>query len=258
MNVILSIAGHDPSGGAGIQADIETALALGCHASSLITCLTVQDTQKVYQIQPVDPFFFKKQADIILSDLTVSMIKIGLIGNLAIAQQILQILQQYPSIPVVFDPVLASGAGDSLANKKLIFFINQYIIPCCCLLTPNVSEAQKLTQLHHLEAMADSFLTQGVKAVLITGTDNTALNKKNIEHYLFQKNKTKIVYKKMLLKGQYHGSGCTLAMALACFLTQSESLELVISKALDFTEYTLLNAMDIGHGQSLPLRLKTL
>ncbi len=254
MHVILSIAGHDPIGGAGIQADIETAQALGCYANTLITCLTIQDSIQVYRIIPVDPLLLQQQAEKIFADLPISVIKIGLIGDLKIAQTIVSILKQFPQIPVVFDPILASGAGNKLSNQALITFIKESILPLCFLITPNMSEAKKLTGFITLETIATTLMTQGIKYILITGTDDSDPTEQQILHYLFQNNQQPIVYYKSRLNGVYHGSGCTLAMACACFIAQQKPIFEVVKQALDFTEQALIKALDFSQGQKLPYR----
>ncbi len=252
--IILSIAGFDPTGGAGIQADIETARALKCRSIQLITCLTVQNTAHVFKIVAVDPDLFQYQAKILLHDIQPKVIKIGLIGDLNIAACIVKILNQFPHIPVIFDPILKSGAGDNLSSQALIHYYKKEIIPRCFLITPNCQELRLLTDLDKIEKGAEKLLQGGVKNIIVTATDDTNKNQSSIKHQLFQPQKPPQIFYKNRLAHQYHGSGCTFSMACACFIGQKESLLTALKKSFDFTEQCLINAEKVGTGQYLPCR----
>lgn len=250
--VTLAIGGHDPSGGAGIQADIEAIGALGGHAASVITCLTVQDTCNVQQLIPVDPKVVIAQAEAVLADLPVNAIKIGLIGDAAVAHALAQLLAQYPAIPVVIDPVLAAGGGTPLASDKLKQTLLQELLPLAYLLTPNSHEARTLAGTTDLDNCAEALLRHGCQHLLITGTheeSNNVINKLYgaegaIDHWQWPR-----------LPDEYHGSGCTLAAAIAALLAQGHSLAEALYQAQDFAWQSLAHAQKLGRGQALPDRL---
>jgi len=168
--VVLSFSGHDPSGGAGVQADIETLTSLRCHAASVITTLTEQDTLNVKKLIPQQPDNIISQALTLLNDLPVKAFKIGLIGHHESAIAIHSILKQYPHIPVIFDPVLAAGGGAELSNDRLITAMIDLLLPCTTVLTPNSQEARKLSKLNDLHKCGLALLSKGCDYVLITGT----------------------------------------------------------------------------------------
>jgi len=142
--IVLAFAGHDPSGGAGLQADIEAVASQGCHAATVVTALTVQDTQDVSGYTPVDSTLVIAQARSILEDMPVAVFKIGMLGSIENAEAVHTILMDYPEIPVVFDPVLASGNGTDLGGEDLIEVLQALLLPVTTILTPNGPEARAL------------------------------------------------------------------------------------------------------------------
>ena len=141
--VVLSFSGHDPSGGAGVQADIETLVSHQCHSASVITALTEQDTRNVIKLIPQSPENIISQANRILADLTINAIKIGLIGHHETVYAIYEILKAHPHIPVILDPVLAAGGGTELSSEQLITELVELLLPCTTVLTPNSEEARR-------------------------------------------------------------------------------------------------------------------
>ena len=142
LPVVLCFSGHDPSGGAGIQADIETLVSHGCHPASVITCLTVQNTQDVYKLLPLSASDILEQTQCLLEDLPIAAIKIGLLGSLDALEAVETVLKQLPNTPTVLDPVLASGAtGTPLVDQNLLHAIRTRLLPYITLVTPNRSEA---------------------------------------------------------------------------------------------------------------------
>ena len=250
--VTLAIGGHDPSGGAGIQADIEAIAALGGYAASAITCLTVQDTRNVQQLIPCDPNLVIAQAEAVLADLPVAGIKIGLIGDASIASRLAQLLAQHPKIPVVLDPVLAAGGGTALAGDDLKSTLVTALLPKVNLLTPNSQEARLLAGTHKLDDCAAILLESGCPHVLITGTheEGTA-----VINSLYGPSGLIQSWQWERLSGEYHGSGCTLAAAVATLLAQGLSLVDAAYKAQAFAWQSLAHAHRLGRGQQLPNRL---
>jgi len=251
--VVLCFSGHDPSGGAGIQADIEAISAQGCHATTVITALTCQDTRQVQSFKPVDANKLKKQADMLLKDMTISAIKIGMTADVEVVIAIHTILQTHNEIPVILDPVLASGAGTSLSSGKLVNAINTYILPYCQLITPNIPEAFTLSNSSNdTETAANILLDMGAENVLITGTHaESAL----VEHKLYHANEPMHQFQNNRLPNEYHGSGCTLASSIAAFIAKGFNTSQAVEKGLDYTYQTLQHAHAPGQGQWLPDRL---
>lgn len=250
--IVLCFSGLDPSGGAGIQADIEAINAMGAHAASIITCLTEQDTQNVYKISPVDPDLIARQAGVIFDDMPVGLIKVGLIGSTEVAQAIADISQQHPEIPLLLDPILAAGGGSELASNGLLAILKTDLIPRCRLITPNIPEARRLTG--HASDLLQALPRLGAEACLLTGShDDTP----EVNHVLLTSDQ-QYQWRYPRLPHEYHGSGCTLAASIAALMAQGLDTQTAVKQALDYTYQTLKNAQPLGQGQWLPLRLETL
>ncbi len=255
--LVLAIGGHDPSGGAGIQADIESLAANRAHALTLITCLTLQDSCNVQALRPVEPDLLRGQAELLLEDSPVAAIKIGLLGSLEIAEAVAELLQAHPGIPVVLDPVLAAGGGSDLAEAALLQCIRDQLLPRCDLVTPNIPEALRLSGLDGEAAparCAEALQASGAKAVLITGTHDPQ-QAAEISHRLYRPGAPELILPSSRLPGEFHGSGCTLAAAIAARLAWGEPIGLAVEKALDYTWQTLRSAFRSGRCQATPDRL---
>ncbi len=249
--VVLAFSGHDPSGGAGIQADIETLISHQCHAASVITCLTEQDTRNVKKLIPQCPENIISQAKTILDDLPVKVFKIGLIGHQETALAIYAILKQYPDIPVVLDPILAAGGGTSLCSERLIAAINDLLLPCTTVLTPNSQEARKLAGHEDLEVCGVELLSKGCEYVLITGShEHTTV----VNNQLFHDGYCWETYTWDRLPESYHGSGCTLASSLAALIAQGLEPVQAVLEAQEYTWNSLNSAYRPGNGQYNPNR----
>jgi hydroxymethylpyrimidine/phosphomethylpyrimidine kinase len=249
--VVLSFSGHDPSGGAGVQADIETLASHHCHSVSVITALTEQDSQNVKKMLPQTPDNIISQANTLFADMPIAAIKIGLIGHPETAQAIHSILQQHPDIPVVFDPVLAAGGGTPLANAELIAVISHLLLPCTTILTPNSHEARQLTQQQDIDHCGLALLAKGCEYVLITGSHEPA---PLVENRLFYQHSMIEAFSWARLPYSYHGSGCTLASSIAGLLAQGLDPFSAIAEAQDYTWNTLDAAFKVGKGQHNPNR----
>lgn len=249
--VVLSFSGHDPSGGAGVQADIETLVSHQCHSASIITALTEQDTHNVKKLIPQRPDDIIAQAQTLLNDLTVSVFKIGLIGHYETALAIHSVLSQYPDIPVVLDPVLAAGGGTDLSSKQLLTAIVDLLLPCTTVLTPNSEEARKLTGLIHLNDCGLKLLELGCNYVLITGTHE---NTPSVSNQLFHDQRCWETYTWDRLPDSYHGSGCTLAASIAALMAHGLEPLQAVMEAQDYTWNSLHAAYSSGTGQHNPNR----
>ncbi len=247
---VLTIAGSDPSGGAGIQADIKTISALGGYAASAITALTVQNTEGVTDILPIAGGFVKAQMIAVLNDIGADIIKIGMLGNQEIMQSVLGVLQKYSIIPVILDPVMSASSGDGLMDENAIAFLKGEVIPSVDLVTPNIPEAYQLTgvdikSLSDMALSGSKLLEMGAGAALIKGghMEGDALTNLLVTHerqYEFTS--------KRLSTSNTHGTGCTLASALATFLAQGYSLKNAVEMAGNFVHKAILTAPNLGKG----------
>ncbi|QOJ23088.1 MAG: bifunctional hydroxymethylpyrimidine kinase/phosphomethylpyrimidine kinase [Gammaproteobacteria bacterium] len=258
--IVLSFAANDPSGGAGLQADLLTIASLGCHPLSVMTAITVQDTAGVDEIMPLDPEWVADQARAVLEDMPVHVFKIGLLGSVEIIAAIAEVISDYPHIPLVMDPVLTSGRGDELANEEMIDAMRELLLPQVTILTPNSLEARHLAQQENdsgetrldLSLCAQRLLNMGCEYVLITGThENTA----QVANTLYATDGVVRTDHWKRLENNYHGSGCTLASAIAASLANGLSVSDSILEAQDYTWHTLQAGFRPGMGQYIPNRL---
>jgi hydroxymethylpyrimidine/phosphomethylpyrimidine kinase len=250
--IVLCFSGHDPSGGAGIQADIETIVSHQCHAASIITALTEQDSRNVKKLIPQNPGDIVSQAETLLADFPIAAFKIGLIGHRETAQAIRQILQRHPGIPVVLDPVLAAGGGTDLADRQLLDAIVDDLLPLTTVLTPNSEEARRLAGQDDLNDCGRSLQAKGAEFVLITGSHEAS---DMVHNRLFMPDGKTETFNWERLPHSYHGSGCTLASAIAALLAQGLDAFAAIAEAQDFTWQSLAAAYRPGLGQHNPNRL---
>lgn len=257
--IVLSFAANDPSGGAGLQADMLTIASMGCHPLSIVTAITVQDTVGVNDIFALDPEWITDQARTVLEDMPVQVFKIGLLGSIEIIAAVAEVVSDYPHIPLVMDPVLMSGRGDELANEDMIDAMRELLLPQVTLLTPNSLEARHLAQRDSdhadsnldLNLCAKRLLKMGCEYVLITGThENTA----QVTNTLYGTQGIVRADEWERLEHTYHGSGCTLASAVAASLAHGSSMSDSVSEAQDFTWQALRAGFRPGMGQHLPDR----
>lgn len=249
--IILCISGHDPIGGAGIQADIETLHALECRATTVITSLTVQDTVRVYRYQACDPLIIAEQIEAVLTDMPVSVVKMGMLGSRVVAEAVVSALLRHRKCPWICDPVLSSGANDRLCDEKLAPFLLEHVFPHCDLITPNVDELCRLTQQNTIEEAAKIILNSGCRSLLVTGTDQAT---EQVEHRFYQHDHRMESFVWPRLPHDYHGSGCTLAAACSAWLARGLSRAEAVKYAQKYTWNTLLHAKRTGRGQILPER----
>ncbi len=250
LPVLLSLSGHDPTGGAGIQADIETSVRLGCHPCTVVTALTVQDTCNVTRLIPQPAGDFLEQVRVLLADMPVTAVKIGLLGSAAIARAVAEVLDEVRGVPVVLDPVLAAGGGKNLSTGELIEILKSDLIPKVTVLTPNTPEARALTGQADPDACARELLALGCPNILLTGTHEASPDVVNCWYDAGGKR----VYCWPRLPASYHGSGCTLAAAVAAGLARGLDLETALVDAQRFTWGALNGGVRLGRGQHLPNR----
>jgi hydroxymethylpyrimidine/phosphomethylpyrimidine kinase len=250
---VLAFAGSDPSGGAGLQADLATLAALDCHPLSVLTAITAQDTAGVTGVLPVASEWVTKQARVALADMPAAAFKIGMVATAENAAAIAAVLDQHPGVPVVLDPVLASGRGDPLGSADLAAAIAELLVQRATVLTPNSLEARRLAAAPgaSLDECAARLVARGARFVLVTGTHEPTAEVVNALYGaggLVQRDRWE------RLPGEYHGSGCTLASAIAAGLAHGAAVPEAVRAAQAYTWRALAHAFRPGAGQAIPDR----
>ncbi|MDH2918621.1 MAG: hydroxymethylpyrimidine/phosphomethylpyrimidine kinase [Sideroxydans sp.] len=257
--LVMTFSATDPSGGAGMQADILTIASMGCHPLSVVTAITVQDTSGVDDVLAMDPEWVVDQARAMLEDVPVAAFKIGLLGSVDNIPAIAEVLADYPDVPLVLDPVLASGRGDELADEDMLDAMRELLIPQTTLITPNSIEARRLaineddeSDDPSLAECAKRLLAMGCEYVLITGTHEQTTK---VTNTLYSEAGVVRSDSWERLPGSYHGSGCTLASAIAALLAQGVDVPEAVQEAQEYTWQTLKSGFRPGMGQHIPDRL---
>ncbi|ADQ16159.1 phosphomethylpyrimidine kinase [Leadbetterella byssophila DSM 17132] len=249
---VLSIAGFDGSGGAGIQADIKTISALGAYATTVLTALPVQNTTGVKSIHPIPEEVVANQLDCISEDIPPMAIKIGMVHTPALARVIGDWLKNNPKVPVVFDPVMVASSGDHLIEEETIESIKEHILPFATVLTPNMDEAAILAQKsvktrEEMHSAASYILNQYSFALLMKGGH---LDTETLTSYLYLRPNQYVAYDFPKIETRNtHGSGCSLSSALATYLAFGETIENATKKAQDYVHQAILNGKDISTGK---------
>ena len=258
--VILSIAGYDPSSGAGITADIKTAAALGCYAVTCPTALTVQSTQGVFQVQPVQPEIVAKTLTALTDDVELAAVRIGMLGSGEVAEAVEKFLSHQEPPNVVLDPVIRSSSGALLLDEAGLEMLRA-MLPFCDVITPNVEEAMLLAGLrssfvqlanweatvYELRRLADRLHELGAKAVVITGGHLDPAN-----DYLSDCRPGRA--EEAVFPGAHidsrstHGTGCAFATALACRLALGDELKQAVQAAKDYVRKAIEAAYPLGKG----------
>ena len=252
--VVLAFSGHDPSGAAGIQADIETIARTGCHCVSVITSLTTQNTSQFKAVEPQSPVRFRERLELLTADINVDACKIGLIGSIELVEIIadyLAVCQASTGLPVVLDPILNAGAGAEIVGPKLRQSMVENLFPHTTVITPNLKEALALTKCDKSTKALPALLDLGCHTALVTGADDARAKVVNT----YMNNERKITnYRWEKLPGAYHGSGCTLSAHIAGRLAQGDDIRAAVEKAQEYTWQTLKNAEKVGESQLHPER----
>lgn len=259
---VLVFAGVDPSGGAGIAADLQAVAAQGAHALTVVTALTAQDNDRVFDVQPVDTALLLHQARALVDKIAIAAVKIGIPGSAAnaraIAGLIAQLRLRQPELPVLLDPVLASGHGDLLSRDDAIQALAP-LLPLATLLLPNGLEARALTGLDDPAAQAHELRARGCHHVLITGGhavdngSNDNVSGDDIVNRWYGPG-VEQQWRWPRLAGGFHGSGCTLAAAAAGLLAQGLSMTQALALAQTYCHRALRASYAIAPGQRIPLR----
>ena len=226
--IALTIAGSDPSGGAGIQADLKTFSALGVYGAAVITALTAQNTRGVSGVFAIPPDFIAAQFRSVISDLNVSAIKTGMLGDAATVETVASLLSEVSSVPVVVDPVMVATSGDVLLAPEAIDVVRRVLIPRAALITPNVPEAAKLLDKPlaetetDMQAQAEALMKFGCGAVLLKGGHASGSVAVDI---FFDGTMRHVLRRPRIETANTHGTGCTLSAAIAANLAQGRSMQ---------------------------------
>ncbi len=260
--LVMAFSASDPTGGAGLQADVMTLASMGCHPLSVVTALTIQDTAGVEDVLPIDGGWVADQARALLEDMPVAAFKLGMLGSVEAVAAIAEILSDYPDIPCVFDPVLASGRGDALAGAEIIDAMIELLLPLTTILTPNSLEVRRLALAgsHDDEEPEDApalaecarrLVVAGCDYVLITGSHEGTVQ---VVNTLYGSHGAVRSDTWERLPGSFHGSGCTLASAIAANLAMGLDTGEAVRDAQDYTWQTLAAGFRPGMGQYIPDR----
>lgn len=253
--IVLTIAGSDSGGGAGIQADIKAISATGSYACSVITAITAQNTQGVFGIFPIPLEHVEKQLDAVFSDLNVVAVKVGMLADCEIIKAVAKKLIQYQPPFLVIDPVMVTTNGDLLLEKTAIQTLKTVLLPLADLITPNLPEGAALinselpTSEVEMNAMIDGLRQLGAKAVLLKG--GHLEQDENSNDLLILANTVQQLSAKRVNTKNNHGTGCTLSSAIASYLAQGHELLEAVQLAKDYITQALIHAdqLNIGKGR---------
>lgn len=253
--IVLSIAGSDSSGGAGIQADLKTFSSLGVYGATAITAITAQNTQGVHSQLAIPPQMVHDQIVAVIEDLHPSFIKIGMLSNTEIVLAVTEALSHY-SIPIILDPVIVSSSGHRLLSLEAQEVLKQKLLPISTLITPNIPEMQALTSMplstfSEKEKAAQLLMDYGIKAILLKGGHEEGNTKTDI---LFSKTANGIQHSTFsadtIPTTNIHGTGCTLSSAITAFMARGLDMQQAISHAKNYITQAIMAGANvkIGHG----------
>jgi hydroxymethylpyrimidine/phosphomethylpyrimidine kinase len=248
---VLVVAGSDSSGGAGIQADLRTLAAFGAHATTAVTALTVQDSERVYEVSPVDPFLVERQMEVVLDDIGADCIKIGMLATRATVELVARVCESRArGIPIVLDPVMISSSGTELLDAAGQQALLKRLLPLCALITPNAPEAEAITGIPvreeaHLHQAADALLLMGQPAVLITGGH---LPGDVVVDLLRTADGLERRFENPRRLEAFQGTGCTLASAIAAGVGAGLTLESAVERGHAFVRQAMAGALRLGRG----------
>lgn len=253
---IITIAGSDPSSGAGIQADIKTAAALGVYCATVITSLTAQNTKKVSAIHnpPID--FLKEQLTSIFNDIEFDAIKIGMLANHQIIEAVAKELQNHQNLPIILDPVMVATSGDRLLETNAINSLKAHLIPKSLIITPNIDEAEilsgiKITTLTKMKESAKIIQKLGAQNVLIKGGHLKKPADKIISILLDNSQNFHFITNKRIKTKPLHGTGCTLASAIACNIAKNKDIMNSTRLANRYVYNSIKSNLEIGKGSRI-------
>lgn len=249
--VVLSIAGSDSGGGAGIQADLKTMSALGCFGTTAITAVTVQNTLGVRSIHAIPVDFVKAQIKAVMDDLNPSAIKIGMVLSAELAIGISEALTSYPNVPIIFDPVMVATSGDRLIAGDTVEILKEHLFPITKLVTPNLDEAvilagMEIKTIADMKTAAIRIIRYNCNAVLIKGGH---LQGPALYDIYLDKNGDERIFRTTAIKTiNTHGTGCSLSSAIATFIAIGNDMNTSIAKSKTFIQNAIENGKDVTTG----------
>ena len=251
---VLTIAGSDSGGGAGIQADLKTFSAIGCYGMSVITALTAQNTQGVNAIHAVPPAFAVEQIEAVLSDIGADAIKIGMLYSAELIEAVAQALKKQGSQKIVLDPVMVAQSGDKLLQDDAIEAIKENLMPLADVVTPNIPEASVLTgrslnRREDIESAAETLAKYGSRSILIKGGHGDERKSTDLL-FLAGENRFVSLEADRIETRNNHGTGCTLSSAIASYMAKGNDVEKSVQMAKEFMNHAIAAgaAYRIGHG----------
>ena len=246
------LSGLDPSGGAGIQADIQAITSIGAHPLPVLTCLTVQDTRNVYGAEPVSPDLIKQQLECLAQDTPIHAIKTGALGNAEVVEVLVEFVQKHSGVPLIVDPVIKAAGGGDLADDALVAAMKDRLFARAEMITPNGVELAQLGGSDNPAEAARNLLQTGCESVLATGGHGTGIH---IINTLYNHAPEPMEWEvERVGSNEYHGTGCTLAAAIAAGRAMGLSPRAAISQAQNYVHRALLHALTVGQGQRVPDR----
>lgn len=251
MHTALTIAGSDSSGGAGIQADLKTFQALGVFGMSAVTAVTVQNTQKVYDIQEMRPQIVHDQIACLFDDISIEAVKIGMVASIPLIESIASALGSIASLPpVILDPVMISKSGYALLKPNAQAALVQHLFPLARVVTPNLPEAEALlgkeiTDIEGMKQAAREIADLGARMVVVKGGH---LGQDNATDVLFDGNKCRLLEHRRIQTANTHGTGCTFSAAIAAYMAKGQTFFDAVSQAKIYITGAIENAFDLGKG----------
>lgn len=256
--IVLSIAGYDPSSGAGVTADVKTAAALGCYAATCITALTVQSTQGVFGVQSLRPELVMRTLRVLADDLPIAAVRIGMLGSGEAAEAVASFLESTKLPNVVLDPVIRSSSGAALLDDAGLEVVRKRLLPLSDVITPNIDEAAVLASAAPISfgdsweavslavrQLADQLHGMGAKAVVVTGGHLSPAN----DYLSYGQGAEQVVVPgERIASSATHGTGCAFATALACGLARGNELPQAVRGAKDYVRRAILAAYPLGKG----------
>jgi hydroxymethylpyrimidine/phosphomethylpyrimidine kinase len=248
---VLTIAGSDSGGGAGIQADLKTFSALGCFGVSAITAVTVQNTSGVYGIHSIPPAIVQEQIKVVMDDLQPGAIKIGMVHSAELASAIAFTIRDYP-VPVVFDPVMVATSGDLLMENNTIETLKQELFPLSSLVTPNLLEAgiladMAIKNLDDMKTAASRIIRTGCQAVLVKGSHFES--ERIYDVYVDKDGREEVFESAFIHTNNTHGTGCTLSSAIAAFMATGLDPTEAITEAKVYVHRAIDEGKDVRTGK---------
>lgn len=251
---VLTIAGSDSGGGAGIQADLKTFSAIGCYGMSVITALTAQNTQGIKAIHAVPPVFAAQQIDAVLTDIGADAIKIGMLYSAELIETVAETLKKHAVKKIVLDPVMVAQSGDKLLQDDAVEAIKAHLMPLADVVTPNIPEASVLTgrqlkRWEDIEGAAETLAQHGSRSILIKGGHGDE-NKSTDLLFLTRERRFVRLEADRIKTDNNHGTGCTLSSAIASYMAKGKNIEAAVHKAKAFMNQAIAAgaAYKLGHG----------